>query len=73
MDRRNHITGKRKWKQLSEKDRYKIEALCEQGLTPAAIGYALNPRRNRRTIERELKRGLVEQRRMNPSNNVSVQ
>ncbi len=69
MDRRNHITGKKKWKQLSEKDRYKIEALYEQGLTPAAIGYALNPRRNRRTIERELKRGLVEQRRMNPSNN----
>ena len=69
MDRRNHTTGKRKWKQLSEKDRYKIEALFEQGLTPAEIGYALNPRRDRRTIERELKRGLVEQRRMNPSNN----
>ncbi|HZK25244.1 MAG TPA: IS30 family transposase [Oscillospiraceae bacterium] len=69
MDQGNHTTGKRKWKQLSESERYKIEALYEQGLTPAQIGCALNPQRDRRTIERELKLGLVEQRQMNPSNN----
>ena len=67
MDQYKHTTGKRKWKQISEKERYKIEALYEQGLTPAQIGNALNPRRDRRTIERELKLGLVEQKRMNPS------
>lgn len=67
MGQENHSTGKRKWKQLSERERYKIEALHEQGLTPAQIGRAL--RRDRRTIERELKRGQVEQKRMNPSNN----
>lgn len=68
MDQEKHNTGKGKWKQLSEKDRYKIEALYEQGLTPAQIGAALSPKRDRRTIERELKLGLVEQKRLNPSN-----
>jgi len=67
MDQEKHTTDKRKWKQISERERYKIEALYEQGLTPAQIGNALNPRRDRRTIERELKLGLVEQKRMNPS------
>lgn len=69
MDQLNRNTSKRKWKQLSERDRYKIEVLWEQGLTPAQIGRALNPRRDRRTIERELKLGFVEQRRINPSYN----
>lgn len=67
MDQEKHNTGKGKWKQISEKERYKIEALYEQGLTPAQIGNALNPKRDRRTIERELQRGLVEQKRLNPS------
>ena len=67
MDQINHTTNRRRWKQISEKERYKIEALCEQGLSPAQIGRALG--RDRRTIERELKKGQVEQRRMNPSNN----
>lgn len=67
MDQENHNMCKRKWKQISEKERYKIEALYEQGLSPAQIGNTLNPKRDRRTIERELKRGLVEQKRMNPS------
>jgi IS30 family transposase len=58
-----HDTAKRRgWKQLTEKDRYKIEALSQQGLTPAEIGAALSPRRDRRTIEREIRRGLTEQR-----------
>ncbi len=67
MDQIQNNTKPRKWKQLSEKERYKIEALSQQGLTPAAIGKALEPKRDRRTIERELKRGTVEQKRMNPS------
>ena len=32
MEQNNHTTGKRKWEQLSEKERYKIEALSQQGL-----------------------------------------
>jgi len=55
-------TKRQKWKHLSEKERYKIEALSQEGLSPAEIGQSLNPNRDRRTIERELKRGLVEQR-----------
>ena len=62
MEQGNYTTEKRKWKQLSEKDRYKIEALFGQGLTPAQIGNNLDPKRDRRTIEREIKRGLTEQR-----------
>lgn len=67
MDQEKHNTSKGKWKQISERERYKIEALYEQGLTSAQIGDALNPRRDRRTIERELLLGLVEQKRLNPS------
>lgn len=62
MDQAHDSTKRRKWKQLSEKERYKIEALSQQGLTPAEIGSALTPERDRRTIERELKRGLTQQR-----------
>jgi IS30 family transposase len=69
MDRGNDTTKKRKWEQLTEGDRYRIEALYQQGLTATEIGAALSPKRDRRTIEREVKRGEVEQRRMNPSNN----
>ncbi len=69
MEQRNDNTKKRKWKQINEKERYKIEALFEQGFTPAQIGAALTTKRDRRTIERELKLGMVEQKRTNPSNN----
>jgi len=55
-------TKQRSWKHLSEKDRYKIEALSQQGLSPAEIGSKLTPQRHRRTIEREIHRGLTEQR-----------
>ena len=55
-------TKAKKWKQLREKERYKIEALFAQGLTPAQIAAALTPPRDRRTIEREIKRGLTVQR-----------
>jgi len=69
MDQNNNNIQKRKWKQISEKERYKIEALYEQGLKAKQIGECLNPRRDRRTIERELQLGMVEQRRINPSFN----
>ena len=72
MDQNNYTTGKNKWKHLSQEDRYKIEVLCQQGLPPADIGEALIPKRDRRTIERELKRGMTEHKRMNPSTSKSV-
>jgi IS30 family transposase len=62
MGQENSNTRKRKWEQLSEGDRYKIEALCQKGCTAKEIGAALNPQRDRRTIEREIKRGLTKQR-----------
>jgi len=62
MGQGKDTTRKRRWKQLTEKERYKIEALSQQGLTPAEIGKALSPGRDRRTIEREIKRGWTKQR-----------
>jgi IS30 family transposase len=62
MGQGKNSTGKGKWKQVTEKERYKIEALSEQGLTPAVIGAILTPKRDRRTIEREIVRGMTMQR-----------
>jgi len=62
MEQDKYNTKESKWKQISEKERYKIEALSQQGLTPAEIASALTPKRNRRTIEREIARGLTLQR-----------
>jgi len=56
-----HITPKkRRWKQLTEKDRYKIETLLQEKLSPQEIAARLC--RDRRTIEREISRGSVVQR-----------
>ena len=56
-----HITlKKRSWKQLTEKDRYKIETLLQEKLTAKEIAVRLC--RDRRTIEREIRRGSVLQR-----------
>ena len=62
MGQEKNTTSKQKWTQLTEKERYKIEALFLQELTPAEIGKALIPQRDRRTIEREIKSGLTLQR-----------
>lgn len=62
MSPKEYSAKKREWKQISEKERYKIEALSQQGLTPAKIGATLSPRRDRRTIEREIVRGMTVQR-----------
>jgi IS30 family transposase len=61
MEQKKYTTVKRKWKQLSERERYKIEALSRHGLSPAEIGAALEPERDRRTIERELAQGKTQQ------------
>jgi len=62
MGQDNCITKTKQWKQLTERERYKIEALTQNGLSASEIGKALKPQRDRRTIERELKRGRTEQR-----------
>ena len=60
----NDITNKRKWKGIDEKERYNIELLLKQGYKVKDIAQALN--RDRRTIERELKRGMVTKKIENP-------
>ena len=64
MEQGKHTTKARKWKQLSERERYKIEALTRAGHSPREIAVQLG--RDRRTIERELIRGSVVHRRLNP-------
>jgi len=60
MGQEQHNKSTRKWKQLSERERYKIEALLQSGLTPIKISRQMG--RDRRTIEREIARGSVVQR-----------
>jgi IS30 family transposase len=66
MEQYKDSTKKRRWEQISEKERYKLEVLLEEGLSGRQAAERLG--RDRRTIEREIKRGTVEQKRMNPSN-----
>lgn len=37
MEQINNITKKRKWEQITERDRYKIEALLASGMRPSDI------------------------------------
>jgi len=67
MEQNNNNTNTKKWEQINEKSRYKIEGYLEQGLKAGEIAKILN--KSKRTIEREGKLGLVEQKRANPSNN----
>jgi IS30 family transposase len=60
MGQDNHSTSRRKWKQLSERERYKIEILAKTKMKPTEIAAELG--RDRRTIEREIARGSVIQR-----------
>jgi len=64
MNPRHRTTDKGRWRHLSETERYKIEGLLEAGHSVAEIAGHLG--RDRRTIEREIKRGKVTQRRENP-------
>lgn len=60
MGQKNNSTKAGKWKLLSEQERYQIEILIQSGYTPKELGRKLG--RDRRTIEREIQRGQVEQR-----------
>lgn len=60
MSQQQCNTGKKKWKHLSERERYQIEALARNHIKPQEIAKQLG--RDRRTIERELARGSVIQR-----------
>lgn len=64
MNPDHHTTKRAGWKQLSETERYKIEGLLEAGHSAKEIARQLG--RDRRTIEREIDRGKVIQRRENP-------
>ena len=64
MGQEKSNTRERKWKQISEKERYKIEVMRKAKMTPKEISAQLG--RDRRTIEREIERGSVIQRRENP-------
>jgi transposase, IS30 family len=57
MGQKQNSTRAGKWKQLSERERYKIEALLQSGLTPIEVSRQMG--RDRRTIEREIARGSV--------------
>ena len=63
MSQDNHTTRQAKWKHISEKERYMIEGLLKTGHTARDIAEALG--RDRRTIEREIKRGSVLHRQEN--------
>ena len=54
----NHCTTKTgKWKQLTERDRYKIEAYFQAGLKPQEIAAYIGC--SKRTIERERRLGMT--------------
>ena len=57
MEQINNITKERKWKQITERDRYKIEALLAYGMRSSDIAMQIGC--SKRTIERERKRGLT--------------
>ena len=59
MEQINNNTKSRKGKHLNYEERIRIEALYKIGATPTCIGAQVE--RSRRTIERELEKGMVEQ------------
>jgi len=59
MEQIHSTTSKRKWKQLTEKDRYHLEAYFNAGMRTQEIAERMGY--SRRTIERERALGLTEQ------------
>ena len=59
MGQEQDSTKQREWKQISEAERYKLEALIKAGHNNIEIAKLLG--RDRRTIQRERNRGQVEQ------------
>lgn len=64
MNPDHHTTKRTRWKYVIETERYKMEGLLEAGHSTKEISRHLG--RDRRTIDREIKRGKVIQRRENP-------
>jgi IS30 family transposase len=56
----NNTTNKRTWKQITEHERHKIEALLKAAVSVKQIAELLG--KDRRTIEREIARGKVSQK-----------
>ena len=65
MEQNKDNTKEKKWEQITEKERYKIEGYLDAGLGAAEISRQIG--KSKRSIERERKMGLVEQKRTNPS------
>ena len=59
MEQSHSTTTKRKWKHLTEKDRYRLEAYFNAGLKTQEIAKRMGY--SKRTIERERKLGLTPQ------------
>ena len=59
MGQGKNNTSRRKWKQLGEKERYQMEALVRARKSKAEIAQLLGY--SKRTIEREMQRGTVQQ------------
>ena len=59
MEQIHSTTSKRKWKQLTEKDRYHLEAYFNAGMRTQEIAERMGY--SKRTIERERALGLTEQ------------
>ena len=59
MEQPHSTTAQRKWKQLTEKDRYRLEAYFNAGLKTQEIAKRMGY--SKRTIERERKLGLTPQ------------
>ena len=57
MSQLNNTTTQRKFKHLTEKERYQIEILLKEKMTSKEIAKAIG--KHRRTIEREIARGTV--------------
>lgn len=65
MEQINNNINQRKWQQINEKTRYKIEGYFEEGLSCSEIGKLTGY--SKRTIERERNLGTVVQRKRNPN------
>ena len=68
MNQVDSSTKGRTWKYLSERERYDIELLLKEGYKPKQIAQVLN--RDRRTIERKIKKGTVRRPMKLPINSI---
>ena len=60
MGQKNNSTKEKKWEQIKEEERYKIEGWLQAKQNPKEIAMMLG--KHRRTINREIAMGLVVQR-----------